>query len=369
MSFKRPSLIEITKRIEKDIESRLFGGTALLRRAVLRVLARVFAGAIHTSYGFINSVVEQLFVATATDTWLDRLGLLWGVNKKAGSFATGTATFNGNIGSVIPIETKIQNDGGIEYATLTEEILATTSINIEIQAIESGEDANYKVDSVANPLVLSLVSPLAGIDNEINVYDSVTGGQTVENDEDYRKRILQHIQFPPMGGNKADYIEWGLSVDGVSQAWCYPLANGPGTVTVVVTAQGADPTPSPTLLTDVNTKINEVKPITSTISAVSITDSNGNNGFAKVKYVMKITPYDTQIEDNIKKNISDLLYPIEPGSVIKLSQVRGAITAAGTRDYTITGFTVDSSNKNIEDYILGGFVYPMLEDISFSEKI
>ena len=87
------------------------------------------------------------------------------------------------------------------------------------------------------------------------------------------------------------------------------------------------------------------------------------------KYVMKITPYDTQIEDNIKKNISDLLYPIEPGSVIKLSQVRGAITAAGTRDYTITGFTVDSSNKNIEDYILGGFVYPMLEDISFSEKI
>lgn len=72
MSWTRPTLNQIIDRIEKDMEWRLNSRSSLLKVAFLRVLAHVFAGAIHIAYGFLALIVKQLLPDTATGEWLNR---------------------------------------------------------------------------------------------------------------------------------------------------------------------------------------------------------------------------------------------------------------------------------------------------------
>jgi len=53
---------------------------------------------------------------------------------------------------------------------------------------------------------------------------------------DYAARLLYNVQQPPAGGNQYDYPRWAKEVSGVKDAWCFPLAQGEGTVDVVVLA-------------------------------------------------------------------------------------------------------------------------------------
>ncbi len=52
-------------------------------------------------------------------------------------------------------------------------------------------------------------------------------------------RILDDIRRPPAGGNQYDYIKWALAIDGVARAYCVPLAQGLGTVDVIILADAA----------------------------------------------------------------------------------------------------------------------------------
>jgi hypothetical protein len=60
-----------------------------------------------------------------------------------------------------------------------------------------------------------------------------------ETDAAYLSRLLEYIRRPPAGGNRYDYIKWALSIDNVAAAYCYPLAQGLGTVDVIVVANEA----------------------------------------------------------------------------------------------------------------------------------
>ena len=49
-------------------------------------------------------------------------------------------------------------------------------------------------------------------------------------------RLLDYIRRPPAGGNKYDYVKWAREIDNVASAYCFPLAQGLGTVDVVILA-------------------------------------------------------------------------------------------------------------------------------------
>lgn len=59
---------------------------------------------------------------------------------------------------------------------------------------------------------------------------------TDETDADYLARILDDIQNPAAGGNLYDYRQWTEEIYGVAAAYVVPLAQGDGTVDVVVVA-------------------------------------------------------------------------------------------------------------------------------------
>lgn len=60
-----------------------------------------------------------------------------------------------------------------------------------------------------------------------------------ESDAELLARLLDDIRRPPAGGNQYDYVKWARSIDGVARAYCVPLANGLGTVDVIILADEA----------------------------------------------------------------------------------------------------------------------------------
>jgi uncharacterized phage protein gp47/JayE len=57
-----------------------------------------------------------------------------------------------------------------------------------------------------------------------------------ESKADYLARLLNRLRRPPAGGNDNDYEQWALKITNVTKAYCYPLAQGLGTVDLLILA-------------------------------------------------------------------------------------------------------------------------------------
>ena len=196
MPFTRPTLTELVDRIQSDIETHVTNGQSLLRRSVLKVLARVYAGVAHLLYSYLGFQAEQLFATTADVEGLESIADEYGINRNAASKATGSLTLTGSAGIIIPINTEFQTSSGILYTSDIESIFVGANLSIDITAAEGGEDGNQ--DSGA---ILSFISPISGVNSQATVgTGGLTGGTDEETDDDFRERILLRKQFPSYNG-------------------------------------------------------------------------------------------------------------------------------------------------------------------------
>lgn len=361
MPLDRPSVTTIYNRVITGIESRLTDDSALLRRAVLRILAKVFAGAVHLLYGNLEFLSQQIMVDQAEDSWLDRHGLMWGITRKAAAYASGSVTFTGINGIIIPEGTLVQTSEGVQYETDADATIAVGSATIGIVAIEAGEDGNY------DGATIELVSPITDIDSAVSVVSpGFSGGVSEETDDDYRARILEHIQTPPMGGTAADYVVWAKSdevpiTNGVVQkAWCFPIAVGPGTVDVVITAAGSTQVASPALIADVQAYIDTVRPVTAdvVVKTVDVKD---------IDMDIEITPNTLDLRNTITSNLQDLINEsATPGSNLLIALIRDAIMDSGVDNYAITAITVDATPVPVDDIVLIDYEFPVWDNLNFS---
>ncbi|GFO67873.1 hypothetical protein GMLC_14520 [Geomonas limicola] len=88
--------------------------------------------------------------------------------------------------------------------------------------------------------------------------------RTGESDADLLARLLDYIRRPPAGGNKYDYVKWALSITNVKSAYCIPLAQGPGSVDLVIVADistGSE-VPSADLIAEVRAYVEDQRPVT-----------------------------------------------------------------------------------------------------------
>ena len=100
----------------------------------------------------------------------------------------------------------------------------------------------------------------------------LTAGVDEETTDEFRERLLEYLQTPAASGNESDYYNWAMSVDGVGAAKVYPLADGAGTVTVVI-ADSSKTAASDTLVEEVAEYIESVRPIGASVTVKSITES------------------------------------------------------------------------------------------------
>lgn len=329
MAFSRPTFTQIFNRVKADINSKLSGADSKLRRSVLNVLAFVVAGATHGLYGFLNFIYLQVFPDTAVAENLKRWGAIWGVTQLAATKSSGTRAATGTNGTVIPEGTELQRSDSVIVVTTAEATISSGTATISLEASIAGENGNTDIDSV-----LSFTSPPDGIDSDTSGGTALTGGADEETEVSYLSRILARIQFPPSGGNDADYEAWARAVAGVTRVWVYPLELGAGRVTVRFMMDDTydDGIPLAGDVTTVSNYIAELRPTTATVTVVApiadvlnFTIDLGTTDTAAIR-----TAVQAELLDMIRRDA-------EPAGTIYISRINEAISiATGEFDHILT---------------------------------
>jgi uncharacterized phage protein gp47/JayE len=401
MAFERPTLAEIVDRVQSDFVSRLSLTSAVLRRSVVYVLSRVIAGAAHMLHGHLDFLSRQLFPDTSEGEYLERHASLYGIDRTAATFATGTVVIYGTNATVIPDATILTRSDSAEYETDAEYTIATLtpwaiSTAYTVGALRSNNSNIYLcitagtsagsggptttstdiTDGTAHwryvaagsaAVTASVTAVLAGADGSLDVYDTltfsspiagataatlvasaVTDGSDEESDEDLRVRLLERMADPINGGTAADYVTWTKEVAGVTRAWATPQGLGPGTVLVYfVRDDDADPIPSVGEVATVQAYLDEQAPAHATPTAAAPTA-------VELDLEIEPTPDTSAIRAAIEAEIEDLiLRESEPGGTILISAIRTAIgSAAGVTDYILTE-TTDFTHDDHEIAVMG----------------
>ena len=331
MPFNRPTLTELNDRISSDFQSRITGASTLLRRSVLKVFARVLAGAFHLMYGFLEFISKQLFASSSDQDYLDRIASEYGIVRVAATKASGTGTVTGTDGTVIPSGSTLQNSDGVEYVTTADATIASSTATLSFEASDAGADGN---DDPA--VVLTFINPIIGVSSNCTVGSSgITGGADIESDEALRERVLVRKRQPPHGGSENDYVSWAKEVPGVTRAWCFPSYSGVGTVAVAFVRDDEDPiTPNAAeRLTVEEYIIEHVDPGTGFTVGIPVTAEPGFSVIAlsanAVSFNIDIYPNTAAVQAVVEDELEALLQANGgPGETVYLSQIQQAISNA-----------------------------------------
>jgi uncharacterized phage protein gp47/JayE len=328
MPFQRPTLKELKERAAADLDSRLPGSDARLRRSNTNVLAMVHSGAVHGLHGHLDFLSKQIIPDTAESEFLDRWASIWKVARKAAAAATGMITFTGTNGAVVPAGTSLRRSDGAEFAVSVAVAIAAGTATAEIVAAEPGVAGNTVTGSA-----LTLANPIAGVNPTASVAaGDINGGTDSEDDDDLRIRLLTAIRQPPHGGAAFDYVNWALEVAGVTRAWSFPNFWGPGTVGVAVVCddQVGSIIPDPEKIQEVQDHIDFLRPVTADVTV-----------WAPIEKPLDITitlnPTNALVQAAVEAELLDLITrEAVPNGTIYLSHIREAVSiAAGEIDHTL----------------------------------
>lgn len=255
MPLNRPTLPELIERAQTDVESRLPGADAKVRRTNLNVLARVFSGLANGLYGFLQIVYRQWFAHLADEENLRIHAAMWLKQPVIpAEYAAGAVTIPATTGKGILVGEKLQRSDGVMYEVSAEAVSVGGVATVAISAVEPGQAGN----AVAG-VKLQLVSPVDGFDSTATVTSGgITGGADEEGVDSIRERVLSRKRATPMGGAGCDYHTWAREVPGVTRAWVYPKELGRGTVTIrIMRDNDVDPFPGPADLANTFAYIDE----------------------------------------------------------------------------------------------------------------
>jgi uncharacterized phage protein gp47/JayE len=332
MSFVRPTLTKLISRARSDIQTRLPGADANIRRTVEDILARMSGGMAHSLHGHLVWLSKQLMPDTAEAEFATRWASIYGLTRTAAVAAAGDLTITGVNTTVCPAGTEWETSDGVLYTQDEDATISGGSATASVTASEGGADGNQIVGTV-----LSLVSPVSGIDSDsVAIGTGITGGVDEEDDAALLVRTLLRIANPPKGGGPTDYEQWALEVAGVTRAWEYPNLDGLGTVGLYFVFDGNDPiTPTVGEVATMQAYLDTKAPITADVNVYAPT-------LQTVDFTIELDPgglgADTAaIRASVQAELEDLILRTgtTDGMTLLLSQINEAISlATGEVDHT-----------------------------------
>lgn len=218
------------------------------------VRANATGNAIEGLYEHQQWIARQIFADTADSDILElRHANPRGIYRKAATFATGTVSFSGAVGSAVPIGTEAKTINGIAYVTTAAGVIGGDgTVVIAARASVAGAAGNQAADTA-----LTLTSAPSGVQSQAAIV-SMTGGTDIETVADLLARVLFDMRLPPAGGAEADYYRWAMEVPGVTDAYVFTQRRAANSVDVVIETDGG--LASPELLAEVLAYIEAVRP-------------------------------------------------------------------------------------------------------------
>lgn len=244
MPFNRPTLTELRQRNEAFIQSELKTIGALLRFSNMGILSDADAGMAYLHYGYLDWIAKQAVPFTATDEYLAAWGALKNISRKPATAANcPSVSFTGTPGATLSAAAVLNRGDGYQYSLDAEIMIAsegnaTGSITAILPDPADDSTGGGSIGNADLSTLLTLDVSWSGIDSTVTMNAAATGGADIEDEEDFRRRVLYAYQHPLQGGAEADYVQWATSVAGVTRAWCLKHILGIGSVGVYIMCDG-----------------------------------------------------------------------------------------------------------------------------------
>ena len=247
---------------------------------------------------------------------------------------------SGPAGTIVPQGTRLQTtvNEAVFFVTLEPATLDGGTATVSAQAEEGGLAGNVGAGDI------NALAPgnLYGIVSAINAAP-FDGGADTEDDAALRKRLIDRAQNPATSGNANHYRQWALEIAGVGDARVMPIANGPGTVKVVL-LDTEKTAPAQSVIDAVEAHIAEQKPIGATV-AVEGAQEVAINVAAQLTLAPGATVEAAQAEftDALKPYLAGLAFVDSTVRYAKIASV--LIDVAGVLDYA--NLTVNGATNNV----------------------
>lgn len=254
------------EQIKGDILNR-FSTVSTVEGAYTNTLVSPTSYEIWKAYAYAQGYGEMIFPDENSGEYIDIQAAQYEIYRKEAAKATVRLMFTGSAGLQIPAGTRFRTGSGLEYALDSSVSIGDSGTAAgTATAVQTGTEYNVPAGQIVAPV--SAVNGLTKVESE-----EATGGINEETDAELVQRLYQHLRKPPTSGNVQHYLEWALTVPGVTKAKIFPLWNGPGTVKVVLLGQdgrGAEPE----VVTAAKAYIETVRPIGADVTVASATEVN-----------------------------------------------------------------------------------------------
>ena len=267
-------------------------------------------------YAHQKWLIKQFFPDTADTEFLEKHAGLRGLRRRNATYAAGKgATISGNPDAVISVGLQIKTEDGRFYETTESAVIsASGSAVVAVRSLATGAAQNIKTATKG-----SFMAAPVGVSTDV-VLNDVVGATNAESDSSLLERLLNKIRRPAAGGNKYDYKDWALEVDGVEQAYVYPLRRGLGTVDIAITADNG--VPSDDTVRRAQEYIDQERPVTAKESKVVKPDVTKVNFNIQVK-ISGVALND--IKTAINNALRDYFNGLIPGDDLIVSQCEAVV--------------------------------------------
>ena len=267
-------------------------------------------------YAHQKWLIKQFFPDTADTEFLEKHAGLRSLRRRNATYAAGKgATISGNPDAVIAVGLQIKTEDGRFYETTESAVISSggTAV-VAVRSLATGAVQNIKTATKG-----SFMAAPVGVSTDV-VLNDVVGATKAESDSSLLERLLNKIRRPAAGGNKYDYKDWALEVDGVEQAYVYPLRRGLGTVDIAITADNG--VPSDDTVRRAQEYIDQERPVTAKESKVVKPDVTKVNFNIQVK-ISGVALND--IKTAINNALRDYFNGLIPGDDLIVSQCEAVI--------------------------------------------
>jgi uncharacterized phage protein gp47/JayE len=188
-----------------------------------------------------REILRRGFTSTTFGEYLDFKASERGLYRQPAEKATGSVTFQGTEGVVIPIGTRVATPSDNVTASIEFETTEQVTLDVNgtataaIIAIDAGSSGNVKSGSIT--IIVNNISGVSSVSNTNGTSD----GFDIESDEGLKTRILEENQKAEGAGNSSDYVSWAKQIAGVGDVIVDPLWNGSNTVRVIIIDRNGDP--------------------------------------------------------------------------------------------------------------------------------
>ncbi len=188
----------------------------------------------------LQNILRLALPQTSYGQYLDFLGEMKGEFRHPPTRSTGKIEITGELGIWIPAGCVAYTEASGDRPALAFKTTESATIDesgsglIDAECLEAGAIGN-----VAAGTIILLGTPIQGVTSITNP-DPFAGGTEGEDDDSFRERVLAAYD-EPLSGARRDYIAWAKQVPGVGGVYPIPLADGPGTVKVLITDSNGQP--------------------------------------------------------------------------------------------------------------------------------